>query len=81
MDNAGAVTTANTSHPTPKSKHIDVKYHFLKEQIERGRIAVKHVPTSVNAADILTKALKPAQLRQQIKLLRLTTPSRAATVG
>ena len=72
MDNAGAVITANTPHPTPKSKHIDVKYHYLKEQIARSRIDLQHIPSTNNAADVLTKALKPAKYRQQVKLLRLT---------
>ena len=81
MDNAGAVTTANTPHPTPKSKHIDVKYHYLKEQIAQGKIIVTHIPSNKNAADVLTKALKPAQFRQQVQLLSLSPSRRAATVG
>ena len=75
MDNAGAIITAKTDHPTPKSKHIDVKYYYLKEQVARKRINIQHTPSNTNAADILTKALKPAQFRTKLSLLRLSQPT------
>lgn len=40
-----------------KSKHIDVRFHFIRECIERGEVVVKHVSTQEQQADILTKAL------------------------
>lgn len=72
IDNAGALKTANTEHPTPKSKHIDVKYHYLKELIQHKHITLEYIPSTKNAADILTKALKPAQYKQKLDLLRLS---------
>ena len=72
MDNVGAITTANTTHPTPKSKHIDVKYHYIKELIDRKEISISYIPSSENCADILTKAFKPAQYKERLPLLRLS---------
>ena len=34
-----------------RSKHIDVKYHFSREQVENGLINVKYVPTGDQLAD------------------------------
>jgi hypothetical protein len=40
-----------------RSKHIDVKYHSIREHIEKGRVEVAYVRTHDQLADILTKAL------------------------
>ena len=40
-----------------KSKHIDVKHHFVREKVESGEINTKRVGTKDNIADVLTKAL------------------------
>ena len=38
-------------------KHLDVKYHWICERIEKEEMVVSCIPTSGNVADILTKAL------------------------
>ena len=38
-------------------KHLDVRYHWIRERVENGEIAVTQITTSDNIADILTKAL------------------------
>ena len=40
-----------------RTKHIDVRYHFVRERLHRGSVRVDYVPTSDNVADIFTKAL------------------------
>ena len=75
IDNAAAITTAKAKFPTPKSRHIDVKYHWLREQVHNNFILPTHIPTTSNPADLLTKALKPAQYTSKHPLLRLTTPT------
>ncbi|GJZ36940.1 hypothetical protein Tco_0583131 [Tanacetum coccineum] len=42
---------------SPISKHIDVRYHFIKEQIENGVVELYFVRTEYQLADIITKAL------------------------
>ena len=39
------------------SKHIDIRYHFIRECIEQNRVAVEFIGTKDQLADILTKAL------------------------
>jgi len=47
-----------------RTKHIDVRHHFMKEVLKGGDLSVKFTPTSEMAADVLTKSLsKPKHLR------------------
>jgi hypothetical protein len=41
-----------------RSKHIDVRFHFLRELCKEGVIELKHCNTQDQIADIMTKALK-----------------------
>ena len=40
-----------------RAKHMDIKYHFTKEAVERGVVSFKYVHTSEQLADALTKGL------------------------
>jgi transposase InsO family protein len=68
-DNRSAVdlTHSGTSHE--RSKHIDIKFHIVREQHAQGTIQVQWIPTDDNQADILTKAVTPlvfTRHRQQL---------------
>ena len=41
-----------------RSKHIDVRFHFLRELCKEGVIELKYCTTRDQVADIMTKALK-----------------------
>ena len=44
-----------------RTKHIALKYDWIREQIEEGEITVKHKSTKENLADLFTKILpRPA---------------------
>lgn len=55
-DNQGAIALGD--HPTNhgSTKHIDVRYHFLRDRVALGQIVVDYVKTRENVADALTKA-------------------------
>ena len=40
-----------------KSKHIDIKYHFIRDQVKRGIVELKYCSIYEMVADMLTKAL------------------------
>ena len=40
-----------------RTKHIDIKYHIIRERVEMGQICLEYVWTDENVADILTKGL------------------------
>ena len=52
-----------------RSKHIDVKYHFIRNLYEKGEINVKYVRSEEQAADVFTKVLtKPRFMHMKAKL-------------
>nr|GFA75739.1 retrovirus-related Pol polyprotein from transposon TNT 1-94 [Tanacetum cinerariifolium] len=56
-DNKSAIALCcnNVQHSRPK--HIDIRYHFIKEQVEQGVIELYFVNTEYQLADLFTKAL------------------------
>ena len=44
-----------------RSKHIDVKYHFIRSRILEGIVSLKYVPTDENVADVFTKPVTKAK--------------------
>ena len=56
-DNQGALQLSKNPVSNSNSKHIDVRYHFLRELIRQEDIIVNHVPSEYQHADILPKAL------------------------
>ena len=56
-DNQGAIALAKNPHDNRRSKHIDVRYHWIRNHVNEGKIDLKWVPTADMAADGLTKPL------------------------
>jgi hypothetical protein len=56
-DNNGALALANKPCEHQKSKHIQVRFHFVRQTIEDQVIATQKVSTEDQLADVLTKAL------------------------
>ena len=57
IDNLSAVSVAKNPEHHGRMKHLDLRYHWLKETVESGLISPVHLAGSVMPADILTKAL------------------------
>ena len=56
-DNQSSLAVAQHGVRSERTKHIDVKYHFVTETVERGDVRLKWVQTADQEADIFTKAL------------------------
>ena len=56
-NNAGAVSLTKNTKGNTCVKHIDVRHHYVRDMVEHGRIAIHHIPSSDNLADIFTKPL------------------------
>ena len=59
-DSTSAISVAKNLVLHSKTKHIDVRYHFLRDHQEKGDIELCHVDTQNQLADILTKPLDQA---------------------
>lgn len=62
VDNNSAIALMKNPMFHGKSKHIEIKYHFIRECVERGQIVVKRVGTLEQKADALTKPLPAVSL-------------------
>jgi hypothetical protein len=40
-----------------RSKHIEIRYHFIGDYVQRGAVKLQYISTDAQVADILTKAL------------------------
>nr|GEU81479.1 zinc finger, CCHC-type [Tanacetum cinerariifolium] len=57
VDNVSAIALVRSPVFHGRSKHIDIRYHFIRECVENGHINVEHVRGELQRADILTNAL------------------------
>ena len=72
QDNQGSIRLAEDFNSTKRTKHIDVKYHFIRKQVEKKRIFIDYIPTSDMVADCLTKPVGKVILeRCRAKMLGL----------
>ena len=76
VDNQGAIALIKTGSCNPKSRHIDVRFHFIREHIENGNCTVKFVGTLEQVSDIFTKAVSKQiiqRLRKKFITFQITT--------
>ena len=57
VDNVGAIYLANNQTMSQRTKHVDVRYHFVHEYIEDETVKIMFVKLKDNNADIFTKNL------------------------
>lgn len=65
-DNQGSIALSKNPVHHKRTKHIDIRYHFIREAVEDGIVKLTYCPTKQMVADILTKPLP----RGQFELLR-----------
>lgn len=56
-DNMGALKLAENPVFHARSKHIDIRHHFVRENLHEGRLRIEHVSSDRNVADLFTKSL------------------------
>lgn len=70
-NNQSVVHFPKNSQYHSRTNHIDIKYHFVRDKIEKGEIEVLKVHTSHNAADMLTKLVAKLKLLKCLELIGL----------
>ena len=68
-DNQGAIALIKNPIVSNRSKHIDVKHHFIREKFMTKCIDVIHVGTDDNVADVFTKPVTRNKLQRFRKML------------
>ena len=58
-----------------RSKHIEIRYHFIRDYVQRGAVELQYISTDEQVADILTKSLgrgKHIYFRDKMGVVRNT---------
>jgi hypothetical protein len=73
VNNNGAISLTSNGTNHSRSKHIDVKFHFIRSHVENGEFSPTYVKTAENTADIFTKPLARVMFESHIQGLGLIT--------
>ena len=65
-DNTGAIALAKNLEFHARTKHIGVRYHFLREEVDAGNVQLIYIGTNEQAADGFTKPLGKIGFRRFI---------------
>jgi hypothetical protein len=69
-DNQSDIAYSQNALVSEKTKHIGLKWHFLKDHVEHGTIKLRYLPTNQMVADMFTKPLpRPALTRHRSAIL------------
>ncbi|GKE65273.1 hypothetical protein Tco_1519434, partial [Tanacetum coccineum] len=75
-DNTSAIAISNNPVLHFRTKHIDIRYHFIRDHILKGDIELHFVPIDLQLADIFTKPLaEPSftRLVAELGMLNITS--------
>lgn len=68
-DNQSAIALSHNPEFHKRTKHFNVKLHYQRSILEQGSIDIRYIPTTLEAADGLTKPLGPTELKNFIRLI------------
>lgn len=68
-DNNGAIFLASNPAHDRRTKHMELRYHYIREFIEAGHGKLYHIPTADMIADQLTKSLDRVKVQRLRELM------------
>ena len=68
-DNTSAIAITENPVQHSRTKHIDIKYHFIREHVMNGTIEMHFVPSEEQIADIFTKPLDESTFTRLVSKL------------
>lgn len=70
-DNNGARKLAENPIYHSRTKHIDVRHHYVREVLDSGILSIEYAPMELMPADVLTKGLPRVKHEKCLELLNL----------
>ena len=74
-DNNGAIALAKNTEFHKRAKHINIVYHYVRQELENRNITTPYIPSDQNLADRFTKPLIGEKHQKFVRSLGLDTPS------
>ena len=71
-DNQGSLKLAKNPNNHQRTKHIDIRHHFIRGAIANKKICVDHISTQNNVSDLLTKPLGPSRFQSLLSNIGLS---------
>jgi len=71
LDNQGALALAKNLVHHSRTKHIEIRYHFIREKVLKNEIELRYCATQNMIADILTKPLAKPSFQRLIVMMGL----------
>ena len=71
-DNQGAIALSKDPKFHSRIKHIDVQWHFVRDQVRSGMIRLSYLPTDLMLADGLTKPLAKVKFNAFVNMMGLS---------
>ena len=71
VDNQSAIKRAKNPEFHKRTKHIDIKFHFIRQNVVNGELSVEYIPSTELKADIFTKAFPKQRFLYIRELLNL----------
>ena len=72
-DNQSAISMARNPQFHGRTKHIAIKYHFIREQVTNGKLELRYFRTNDMVADMMTKGLSGEQF-EKLRLMAGMAP-------
>ena len=63
-DNSSAINISKNPIQHSRTKHIDIRFHFIRELVEEKIISLEYIPTDDQRADIFTKPLDKSRFKK-----------------
>ena len=73
VDNVGAIYLANNATTSNRTKHVDTRYHFVREYVTDGTVEIVFVKSAENTADMFTKNVNRELYQKHTKGMLETT--------
>ena len=71
-DSQSAICLAKNQVHHSRTKHIDVRFHFIREIVEEGDVLLQKIPTADNPADMLTKVVSGIKFKHCLDLINIS---------
>ncbi|KAJ9542160.1 hypothetical protein OSB04_028666 [Centaurea solstitialis] len=73
-DNTSAIAIASNPVLHSKTKHIEIRYHFIRDHVMNGDVELHFIPTEYHLANLFTKHLDEKRFNQLISELGMLNP-------